>query len=194
MTRRIDPKAAAAACLLMLAACGKAPTGQANAARLPEDATLSQIPLGAPPGQPVSIAADIKNPFEGDARAIQDGKTLFTRMNCVYCHGSQGSGLMGPALNDPNWRFGGTPAEIYNSIHDGRPKGMPAWGQALPPDQIWRLVAYIESLGGAEAPATPQMVALGGPQQSTTGPEPADQVQADTAHTTLLGAEHGQRR
>jgi mono/diheme cytochrome c family protein len=25
---------------------------------------------------------------------------------------------------------------------------MPAWKRALPPDEIWKLVAYIQSLGG----------------------------------------------
>ncbi len=56
---------------------------------------------------------------------------------------------MGPALNDKYWRYGGTPAQIYKSIYEGRPKGMPAWGTALPPNDIWQLVAYIESLGGS---------------------------------------------
>lgn len=182
---------------LGLAGCDRMQGGStppSAAARIPADSTLNQIPLGAPPGQPTSIASQINNPFEGNAQAIQDGKRLFGAMNCVYCHGSQGSGLIGPALNDTAWRYGGTPAEIYNSIHDGRPKGMPAWGAKLPPDQIWKLVAYIESLGGAQPPATPQMVALGGPQTSTTGPEPADQVQTDTAHEALIAAQQGRRR
>jgi mono/diheme cytochrome c family protein len=180
-----------------LAGCGRMKGGsteQPPLARVPADAVLRQIPLGAPPGQPTSIAATIRNPFEGDPAAIQQGKQLFTQMNCVYCHGSQASGLMGPSLNNAGWRYGGTPAEIYNSIHDGRPKGMPAWGSRLPPQQIWRLVAYIESLGGAQPPARPAMTQLGGPQPSTTGPEPAQQQQADTAHQALAGAERGQRR
>jgi cytochrome c oxidase cbb3-type subunit 3 len=169
-------------------------TAKSPAAQIPADQTLNRIPLGAPPGEPVSIASAISNPFEGSPQAIQEGKQLFASMNCVYCHGAQASGLMGPSLNAPGWRYGGTPAEIYNSIHDGRPKGMPAWGARLPPDQIWKLVAYIESLGGAEPPATPQMVALGGPQPSTSGPQLEGQVQADTAHEALLEAQKGHRR
>jgi cytochrome c oxidase cbb3-type subunit III len=182
---------------LTLSACGRSQGGSTAAptpAGLPGDATLHAIPVGAPPGQPVSVASEIGNPFEGNAAAIQEGKTLFSTMNCVYCHGPQASGLIGPALNDQGWRYGGTPAEIYNSIHDGRPKGMPAWGARLPPDQIWKLVAYVESLGGAEPPATPAMASLAGPQASTTGPEPAGQDASDTAHQSLLDAEKGQRR
>lgn len=169
-------------------------TAKSNPARVPADQTLNQIPLGAPPGEPVSIASTIGNPFEGNAQAIQQGKQLFGAMNCVYCHGAEASGLIGPSLNSEGWRYGGTPAEIYNSIHDGRPKGMPAWGARLPPDQIWKLVAYVESLGGAQPPATPQMTALGGPQASTTGPEPADQVQTDTAHESHMDAQKGHRQ
>lgn len=180
-----------------LAGCGKmkgGSTDQPPLARVPADATLRQIPLGAPPGQATSIAAAIGNPFEGDPAAIQEGKRLFGAMNCVYCHGPQASGLMGPSLNQPGWRYGGTPAQLYNSIHDGRPKGMPAWGERLPPQQIWQLVAYLESLGGAEPPAQRAMTTLGGAQPSTTGPEPADEQQADTAHQAQLGAERGRRR
>ncbi len=55
---------------------------------------------------------------------------------------------MGPALNDDYWRYGGTPVEIYKSIYEGRPKGMPAWGVALPADRIWVLTSYVISLGG----------------------------------------------
>jgi cytochrome c oxidase cbb3-type subunit 3 len=160
-----------------------------TAASLPSDQTLRGVPLGAPPGQGASPAAAIRNPFEGDPGAVQDGKTLFGAMNCVYCHGVGASGLMGPPLNGQGWRYGGTPAEIYNSIHDGRPQGMPAWGARLPPDQIWRLVAYIESLGGARPPATPQMPALGEPRPSATGPQTADQARADASHRALLGSQ-----
>jgi cytochrome c oxidase cbb3-type subunit 3 len=181
---------------LAVTACGRTHGGStagSQAARIPADQTLNSIPLGAPPGEPSSIAASISNPFEGDAAAIQDGKHLFGQMNCVYCHGAHASGLMGPSLEGPGWRYGGSPAEIYNSIHDGRPKAMPAWGARLPPDQIWKIVAYVESLGGAEPPAQPSMVSLGGAAPSTTGPQAADQQQADTAHEALIEAQRGQK-
>jgi mono/diheme cytochrome c family protein len=180
-----------------LAGCERRSGGSASTgaeSRVPADATLREIPLGAPPGEPVSIAASIRNPYEGDPAAIQDGKRLFGSMNCVYCHGPEAAGLMGPSLNDQGWRYGGTPAELYNSIHDGRPKGMPAWGSRLPPDQIWRIVAYLESLGGAQPPANPSMSSLGGPQPSTTGPEPAQQSKTDSAHQALTGANRGRPR
>ena len=124
------------ALLLALAAVAggcKPATGDSTTARppiaLPGDQMLSRMPLGAPPGSPLELSTNLPNPYEGDAVAVSQGKTLFTTMNCVYCHGAGGSGLMGPPLNAPGWRYGGTPAQIYNSIHDGRPQGMPAWGR-----------------------------------------------------------------
>ena len=169
-------------------------TTQVNPAEIPSYQTLSRIPLGAPPGEPVSLAGQITNPLAGDAAAVQEGKALFASMNCVYCHGAQASGLIGPSLNDQGWRYGGAPAELFKSIAEGRPKGMPAWGARLPPDQIWKLVAYLESLGGASPPASPQLLAQGLSQPSTTGPELAGQRQSDTAHNSLMGAQKGRPR
>ena len=74
-------------------------------------------------------------------------------MNCAGCHGYDANGGMGPNLTDTYWRYGGSPAAIFKSIYEGRPQGMPAWNPALPPDEIWKLVAYIQSLGGAYSAA-----------------------------------------
>jgi cytochrome c oxidase cbb3-type subunit 3 len=192
MTRGGSRLLCLAALAVLATACrpatGDSTTGVSPVA-LPADSTLSRIPLGAPPGTPLDLATDIPNPDEGDAVAVGQGKTLFGAMNCVYCHGSGGSGLIGPPLNGPGWRYGGTPAQIFNSIHDGRPQGMPAWGASLPPDQIWKLVAYIESLGGATSPATPKMVQIAGAQPSQTGEQPAEQSKADSAHEGLMAAD-----
>ena len=92
------------------------------------------------------------NPYGDSPAAIADGKRLFTAMNCAGCHGYTGAGGMGPPLNDHYWRYGGAPAQIYKSIYEGRPKGMPAWGHALPADQLWKLTAFVSSLGGGVAP------------------------------------------
>ena len=186
------PSIGLALALAALACACRPATGGSATARppiaLPGDETLSRVPLGAPPASPLQLSTNIPNPYEGDAVAVAQGKTLFGAMNCVYCHGAGGSGLMGPPLDSTGWRYGGTPAQIYNSIHDGRPQGMPAWGRSLPPDQIWKLVAYIESLGGAAPPATPRMVQIASPQPSATGPQAAEQVQKDTAHEALVDA------
>ena len=100
---------------------------------------------------PAPVAAERPNPLANDPTAVAEGHKLFISMNCAGCHGYDAKGGMGPNLTDTYWRYGGTPERLYESILNGRPKGMPAWGVALPPQHIWQLVAYIQSLGGAVA-------------------------------------------
>ena len=42
--------------------------------------------------------------------------------------------------------FGGSNGAVFQSIYEGRPDGMPAWGRRIADDQIWRLVAYVQTL------------------------------------------------
>lgn len=86
------------------------------------------------------------NPVEGQSQAIQRGMTYFISFNCVGCHAPNGGGGMGPSLSNNHFVYGGEPANIYLSIYQGRPNGMPAWGQMLPDDVIWNIVAYIGSI------------------------------------------------
>jgi cytochrome c oxidase cbb3-type subunit 3 len=88
----------------------------------------------------------LRNPHEGDPAAIATGAKLFIAYNCMDCHGADGSGAMGPSLADGRWHFGGAPAEVFESIYQGRPEGMPAWGSLISADQIWMLVSYVRSL------------------------------------------------
>jgi cytochrome c oxidase cbb3-type subunit 3 len=88
----------------------------------------------------------LRNPHEGDANAVATGAKLFVAYNCIDCHGADGSGAMGPSLADGRWHFGGAPSEVFESIYQGRPEGMPAWGSLISPDQIWMLVSYVRSL------------------------------------------------
>jgi len=86
------------------------------------------------------------NSVAHDAKAADAGAMLFTGMNCDGCHGGGAVGAVGPSLTDGRWRYGGADADIYRSIAEGRPKGMPAFGGVLQPAMIWRLVAYIKLL------------------------------------------------
>jgi cytochrome c oxidase cbb3-type subunit 3 len=100
-----------------------------------------------------TLDATIPNPYAGDRAAAEAGEQHFVDMNCAACHGYDLKGGMGPDLTDTYWRYGGSPADIYKSIFEGRPQGMPAWGRALPSAEIWKIVTYIESKGGAFPPA-----------------------------------------
>lgn len=90
------------------------------------------------------------NPHEGDKKAIATGAKLYITYNCIDCHGADGSGAMGPSLADGRWHFGGTSAEVFESIYQGRPEGMPAWGSVLNDNQIWMLVSYVRSLNAGK--------------------------------------------
>ena len=92
------------------------------------------------------VGLELRNPYEGQAGAVAQGAKLYVGYNCVDCHGVDGSGAMGPSLADGRWHFGGSVGAVYESIAQGRPDGMPAWGSLLPPDQIWKLVSYVKSL------------------------------------------------
>lgn len=145
------------ACLGVLASCAR--TGDAAEARepdivrrqqqqVPASPTFIQHPDHIQPGLPLRGGfIQLTNPFEGDKAKIQEGGALFVSYNCMDCHGADGSGAMGPSLADGRWHFGGAAGQVFQSIYEGRPEGMPAWGGRIPDDQIWRLVAYVQSLG-----------------------------------------------
>jgi mono/diheme cytochrome c family protein len=104
-------------------------------------------PENLPIGFPLSAkAVSVRNPFEGDKRAIALGGQLFVAYNCIDCHGAEGSGAIGPSFQDGRWHFGGSAAAVFESIYQGRPDGMPAWGGRISNDQIWMLTAYLRSL------------------------------------------------
>jgi cytochrome c oxidase cbb3-type subunit 3 len=112
------------------------------AANAASTATLSPL-------QPGPTVREVKThgPYQENAYMVNEGKALFNQMNCVGCHANGGGG-MGPALMDDDWIYGSDPQQIFSSIAQGRPNGMPAWGNVLSNDQIWRLVGYVQSMSG----------------------------------------------
>ena len=85
--------------------------------------------------------------FEANAYLVTNGKRLFRWYNCNGCHG-QGGGGFGPALMDGAWLYGYEPADIFASIVEGRPNGMPSFRNKIPDSQVRELVAYVRSLSG----------------------------------------------
>lgn len=166
----------ALAVAFFMAACGRTEGGSVVVPPkqgFPSEEAFDQVPVGHTAGVIGGAAAlSTPNPYEGQPQAIKEGKALYQKMNCAGCHAYDGSGNMGPSLIDTYWRYGGLPIQIYKSIHDGRPKGMPAWGDALPPEDIWKIVAYIESLGGT--------VPAAGYHGALQGDKPGEQVAPET--------------
>jgi cytochrome c oxidase cbb3-type subunit III len=87
------------------------------------------------------------SPFQENAYGIAEGKRLFDQYNCSGCH-SHGGGGMGPPLMDDKWIYGSHPANIFETIVEGRPNGMPAWRNKIPDTQVWQIVAFVQSLSG----------------------------------------------
>jgi len=78
-------------------------------------------------------------PYEGraledlaaDPQALQLGRSVFAN-NCATCHGSLGQGAAGyPDLTDDNWQWGGTSADVLQTVLNGRTAEMPPWGETL---------------------------------------------------------------
>lgn len=108
-----------------------------------------------------------RNPFHGNQQALAEGERLFIWMNCAGCHGAKGGGAIGPPFRDADWIYGDDPASIFQSIQQGRPNGMPAFGLKMPAEDIWRIALYVRSLGDATR-AQPQ----GGPTEATRRRQP----------------------
>ena len=94
-----------------------------------------------------------------DPSAVAEGHKLFISMNCAGCHGYDAKGGMGPNLTDTYWRYGGTPERLYETILNGRPKGMPAWGRRCRPNRSGSSSPIIQSLGGTVSPGMAQAAA-----------------------------------
>lgn len=102
--------------------------------------------VGLQPG-PVVITDTAPGPFESNAAGTANGQMLFSQMNCSGCHGNGGGG-MGPALMDDQWIYGSLPDQVFASIAEGRPNGMPSWKNRLTTQQMWELVSFVRSLSG----------------------------------------------
>lgn len=102
--------------------------------------TAQAAPVAAP-GRAVA------NPYDDNAWALSEGKQLYAWFNCAGCHANGGGG-MGPALMDERWLYGSAPEQIFATIVEGRPNGMPSFRGKLSDQQVWQLVSYVRSLSG----------------------------------------------
>jgi cytochrome c oxidase cbb3-type subunit 3 len=49
---------------------------------------------------------------------------------------------------DSIWIYGSDPANVFATIVEGRPNGMPSFRGKIPDYQVWQLVAYVRSMSG----------------------------------------------
>src|SRR4051794_25913871 len=136
---------------------------------------VSTLSPGAVPSRP-----SIKNPAQGDAQARDRGMKYFINFNCIGCHADNGGGGMGPALSNNLFLYGSEPENIFLSIYQGRPNGMPAWGAVLPEAVIWDLVTYVGKISNepsrdwgrtfSQSPLSPDVEQL--PSEQVTSSDP----------------------
>jgi cytochrome c oxidase cbb3-type subunit 3 len=122
-----------------------------------EERRFEETPPSATPSGVVRVSAlqpgtpedttHLANPYENNAYAQSEGQRLFGWYNCSGCH-SNGGGGMGPPLMDDKWIYGSSPENIYTTIVQGRPNGMPSFAGRIPAPQIWQIVTYVRSLSG----------------------------------------------
>lgn len=100
-----------------------------------------------------TYSAALRRDYEQNAHAMAEGKRLFSAFNCTGCHANGGGGI-GPPLLDAPWRYGSELPQIFETIMQGRPNGMPAFRGKIVPQQAWQLAAYVRSLSGLVSFAT----------------------------------------
>lgn len=83
-----------------------------------------------------------------DAKDLDAGKTIFVN-NCAVCHKENGSGDIGPNLTDDYWLYKGDIKDIYASIKNGRPNGMPEHASKLNPIQIQQVASFVYNFPAA---------------------------------------------
>ena len=110
-------------------------------ARSQKPSLSALYPGSQPPATPEN------SPFQQNAYGMSEGKRLFDSFNCSGCH-AHGGGGMGPPLMDDQWIYGSHPANIFETIVEGRPNGMPAFRNKIADQQVWQLVAYVQSMSG----------------------------------------------
>jgi cytochrome c oxidase cbb3-type subunit 3 len=158
---------AAATLAVAFAGCGR----EQRDLREPPAAATRDTPVRLArlqPGRPIPTPS-IRGAYEGNAYGISEGQRLYAWYNCSGCH-SQGGGGIGPALMDDYWIYGGEPRQIYETIAEGRPNGMPSFGGHAPSHQIWQLVAYVRSLAKLQPPDAIPVRSEHLPFQSTDQP------------------------
>ncbi|RIL04804.1 MAG: hypothetical protein DCC71_12720 [Proteobacteria bacterium] len=118
-----------------------------------------------------SAPAPTANPFRGDAAAIAEGQQVFATI-CAACHKPDASGLVGPSLVDPYWKYGDSDADLFQTVAKGRPAGMPAWESQLGTEKIWKALAFMETLPKSDQPGIGAPTAPGAASAPAAAPAP----------------------
>ena len=165
--RRPELPALLLASALALSACEREER-EARGQPLPESSPASTVTTTLYAGEPAPPPPDPRRAeYEGNAFHIAEGQRLFTWYNCSGCH-AHGGGDIGPPLIDGAWRYGGELEQIYASIVQGRPNGMPSFRGKVTEQQLWQLSAYVRAMSGH----VPKDAAPSRPDHMSSAPPP----------------------
>jgi mono/diheme cytochrome c family protein len=127
---------------------GMSPFGASNGGPLSSDqidavvAFIRSWEANPPVELPVTLNAN--NPT-GSTQSTLNGAQIFTDV-CSSCHGLQGEGSLGPALNTQEFQSRYDDQAMFDVINSGHDAtAMIAWGDLLTSTQIQQLVQYIRS-------------------------------------------------
>ena len=134
---------AAACALVFVAACKREQRSFRDSPPAARLDSIAQSPIL--PGTPNLVP--VKNTYEENAYAVSQGQQLYMQYNCVGCHFHGGGGI-GPPLMDDKWIYGSEPQNVFATIVEGRPNGMPSFRGKIPDTQVWQIVAYVRSMSG----------------------------------------------
>jgi cytochrome c oxidase cbb3-type subunit 3 len=150
VSRRARGAAALAALVLTVPGCEREARRFDNAPIAPDARSRAGALVAftaGPQGRGMAERAAAGGYDERTAYALAQGKRYYRWFNCIGCH-AQGGGGMGPALMDASWIYGKTPGDIFTTLMEGRPNGMPAFRGRILEEQAWQIVAYVRSLSG----------------------------------------------
>jgi cytochrome c oxidase cbb3-type subunit 3 len=90
--------------------------------------------------------------IHADVKVMASAQGVFDR-NCAVCHGyeAQGQANLFPNLVDDDWQWGGSPAQIEQSIRGGRQAVMVSWGLVLGEQGVANVTSYVRALSAGAA-------------------------------------------
>src|SRR5207245_5825446 len=87
---------------------------------------------------------EMKNPLEGQRKAIDQGEFVYKR-RCSNCHGLDARGYRAPDLTSGQFSNGTGDAQLYRVITRGIPATeMP--GNNMNEDEVWALISYLRTV------------------------------------------------
>ena len=154
-----------AVCLVIAGLGFARPSGMLATLRIPAGLVgVILVTSGVLPSQPATPDSALTNPVPLTVDSIAAGAGVYLN-SCAVCHGvdARGNGSQAgttavrpPALTGPGSHLTQhSEGDLHYWIGHGLTGGMPAWAGKLTDTEIWQVIDYLRSLGGAVPSPTP---------------------------------------